>query len=73
MNKQITFDEMLASNGLPFVGTIVTTPAGDKVEIVGYAYSMFDKAPRARCRNDGEFLFDLQLDQVRLCAWEGKE
>ena len=71
--KQITFDEMLESNGLPFVGTIVTTPAGDKVEIVGYAYSMFDKAPRARCRDDGEFLFDWTLDQIKLCTWEGKE
>ena len=70
--KQITFDEMLASNGLPFVGTIVTTPAGDKVEIVGYAYSMFDKAPRARCRDDGKFLFDWTFDQIKLCTWEDR-
>lgn len=73
MNKYMTFDEWLASNDLPTVGTVVTTPAGDKVEIVGYAYSMFDKAPRARCRNDGELLFDWQLEQVRLCTWEGRE
>ena len=74
MNKYMTFDEWLSLNGLPTVGTVITTSTDEKVEIIGYAYSILDKAPRARCRSkEREFLFDLYLEQVRECTWEGKD
>lgn len=67
MNK-ITFDEMLRANDLPPVGEIVTTPRGDKVEIVGYSYidSLVVLATL-----DGHGLEWLP-EQVRLCTWEGR-
>lgn len=68
MNK-ITFDEMLMSNGLPIVGTIVTTPRGDKMEVAGYSYL---GQPMVLMEFDGVG-FDWTFDQVRLCTWEGKD
>ena len=69
MNK-ITFDEMLRANDLPPIGTIVTTPSGSKMEVVGYAYE-------ADCQRvvigfeDGYYSW--YFDQIRLCTWEGRE
>ena len=68
MNK-ITFDEMLISNGLPIIGTIVTTPRGDKIEVAGYSYL---GQPMVLMEFDGVG-FDWTFDQVRLCIWKGKD
>ena len=67
--KQITFDEMLISNGLPIIGTIVTTPRGDKMEVAGYSYL---GQPMVLMEFDG-IEFDWTFDQIRLCTWEGKD
>ena len=66
--KQITFDEMLISNDLPPIGTIVTTPRGDKMEVVGYSYL---GQPTVLMEFDGTG-FDWTFDQIRLCTWEGR-
>ena len=68
MNK-ITFDEMLRANGLPPVGIAVTTPRGDKVEIIGYSFT--DKLKIHAKFKDLEI--DWFPEQVRLCTWEGKD
>ena len=67
--KQITFDEMLRANGLPTIGTIVTTPRGDKMEVAGYSYL---GQPMVYMEYNGAG-FDWTLDQIRLCTWEGKD
>ena len=67
MNK-ITFDEMLRANDLPSVGEIVTTPAGDKVEIVGYSY-IDGLVVLATLDGRG---FEWLPEQVRLCTWGGR-
>ena len=67
MNK-ITFDEMLRANDLPPVGEIVTTPAGDKVEIVGYSY-IDGLVVLATLDGHG---FEWLPEQARLCSWEGR-
>ena len=68
MNK-ITFDQMLHANGLPGIGEIVTTPNGDKVEVVGYTYI---DIPLVIVEFEA-LQYTWGLDQVRLCTWEGKE
>ena len=68
MSKQITFDEMLISNDLPLIGTIVTTPRGDKMEVVGYSYL---GQPTVLIEFDG-IGFDWTFDQIRLCTWEDR-
>lgn len=68
MNK-ITFDEMLISNGLPTIGTIVTTPRGDEMEVVGYSY-LGEPVVLMEYNGTG---FDWTFDQIRLCTWEGKD
>jgi hypothetical protein len=67
MNK-ITFDEMLRANDLPPVGEIVTTPRGDKAEIIGYSFT--DKL-KVHAEFEGVEI-DWFSDQVRLCTWEGR-
>lgn len=67
--KQITFDEMLHANGLPPVSATVTTPHGDKVEIIGYSFT--DKLKIHAKFKDLEI--DWFPEQVRLCTWEGKD
>ena len=67
MNK-ITFDEMLRANDLPPVGATVTTPRGDKVEIVGYSY-IDSLVVLATLDGHG---FEWLPEQVRLCSWEGR-
>lgn len=68
MNK-ITFDEMLRANDLPPVGEIVTTPRGDKVEIIGYS---FTNKLKVHAKFEGVEI-DWFPEQVRLCTWEGRE
>ena len=68
MNK-ITFDQYLRANGLPGIGTIVTTPRGDKVEVVGYSFA---EEGRVLMDIDGVG-FDWFFDQIKLCTWEGKD
>ena len=70
--KQITFDEMLRANGLPPVGEILTTPAGDKVEVIAYVYDVYEDIVRVRLHwND--YVIDWTHDQTRECTWEGKD
>lgn len=70
MNK-ITFDEMLRANDLPPVGEIVTTPAGDKVEVIAYTYGE-DYSVMIHFTG-GHAYANWTFDQIRLCTWEGKE
>ena len=69
MNK-ITFDEMLRANDLPPVGAIVTTPCGDEMEVVGYAYEK--DGQRVVIKFDNGYL-SWEFNQIRLCTWEGRE
>ena len=71
MNK-ITFDQMLCANGLPPVGEIVTTPAGDKVEVIAYVYDIYDDTVRVRL-NHNDYVVDWSHNQIRECTWEGKD
>lgn len=65
----ITFDEMLISNGLPPIDTMVITPRGDKMRVAGYTYC---GKPMVAIEYKG-VEFDWTLDQIRLCTWEGKD
>ena len=67
--KQITFDEMLISNDLPPVGTVVTTPRGDKATIIGYSFT--DKLVVSADFEGIEITW--YPEQVRLCTWEGRD
>ena len=70
--SKITFDEMLRANGLPPVGEIVTTPAGDKVEVIAYVYDMYEDVVRVRLYWNN-YIIDWTHDQARECTWEGKD
>lgn len=67
MNK-ITFDQYLCANDLPSIGTVVTTPRGDKMEVVGYTF-MEENLVLMDYEGVG---FDWTFDQIRLCTWEGR-
>ena len=67
--KQITFDEMLRANDLPPIDTVVTTPRGDKMKVVGYAY---EKDRQTVVIQFDAGYFDWTFDQIRLCTWEGR-
>lgn len=71
MNK-ITFDQMLCANGLPPVGEILTTPAGDKVEVIAYVYDAYEDTVRVRLHCN-DYVIDWTHDQIRECTWEGKD
>ena len=69
--KQITFDEMLRANGLPPVGTSVTTPRGDKVYVDRYIYDIYEPGVYVITKNSLEIRWT--FDQIKLCTWEGKD
>ena len=71
MSKQITFDEMLRANGLPPVGEILTTPAGDKVEVERYVFDKYEDKVCVRLKKN-DYVVDWTFDQIKLCTWEGK-
>ena len=66
----ITFDEMLISNGLPPIGETVTTPQGDKVYVDRYIYDIHELGVYVITRNGLEIRWT--FDQIRCCTWEGK-
>jgi hypothetical protein len=73
MNK-ITFDDMLRENGLPPVGEVITTPMGDKVEVLSYTYGIYYHSVKVRPVGDCDgCIISWTMDQIRLCTWEGKE
>jgi hypothetical protein len=71
MNK-ITFSQFLAANGLPPVGEIITTPRGDRVEVVAYVYDMYDYRVRVRLVDTFSAVVDWSFEQAQKCTWEGK-
>ena len=71
MNK-ITFDQILAENGLPPVGEIIITPRGDRVEVVAYVYDIYDCRVKVRLVDTFSAVVDWSFEQVQKCIWEGK-
>lgn len=71
--KQITFDEMLISNDLPPIGTIVTTPRGDRVEVIKYVFDAYDECVKVRLVDTYNCVVDWAFDSIRRCTWEGKD
>ena len=71
--NNITFDEMLISNGLPPIGTIVTTPAGDRVEVMKYEFDVYDKCVKVCLVDSYNCVVSWTFDSIRRCTWEGKD
>ena len=71
MNK-ITFDQMLRANDLPPIGTMVTTPRGDIVEVVAYVYDIYEDKVRVRLSHN-DCVIDWTHNQIRECTWEGRD
>lgn len=70
MNK-ITFGQYLEANGLPMVGETVTTPRGDKVEVVAYTFGE-DYSVMIHFAG-GHAYANWTFEDIKLCTWEGKK
>ena len=73
MSKQITFDEMLRANGLPSIGERITTPKGDRVEVVRYIFDAYENRVKVRLIDTFDCVVDWTFDMTKKCTWEGKE
>lgn len=72
MNK-ITFDQFLRANGLPSVGEIVTTPYGERLEIIGYTFDVMEDSASVKAIDEDWAPVRWQFCQLEECTWEGKE
>jgi hypothetical protein len=68
MNR-ITFGQYLEANGLPMVGETVTTPRGDKVEVVAYVFDEYRDSVKVRLV-EFDCVVRWDFDQIRQCTWE---
>lgn len=68
MNK-ITFGQYLEANRLPMVGETVTTPHGDKVEVVAYVFDECRDSVKVRLV-EFDCVVRWDFDQIRQCTWE---
>ena len=70
MNK-ITFGQFLDANNLPCIGETVTTPAGDKVEVIAYTFG--EDCSVMIYFAGGHAYANWTFEEIKLCTWEGKK
>lgn len=64
------FGEFLRSNNLPYIGEVVKTPKGDRVEVVKYVFDAYDEYVKVRLLDAYECVVEWSFDQIRQCKRE---